>query len=80
MDRYVQALYPGCMSADLDSLRSAFPDWSIFRSDTGAFYGTRRGTPLTMAEIDAGLCQTVGADNIDAFVKQLEAQHRGSAA
>jgi len=59
---------------DLDILRAAFPAWSIFRSDAGVFYGTRRGVQLRDADIDQGLQQTVSADDAYAFVSLLEEQ------
>ncbi|MET7459576.1 hypothetical protein [Nonomuraea sp. NPDC005501] len=62
---------PGC---DLDALRATFPGWSFFRSDAGALYATRRGTPLRNAEIDAGLDQTVSADDYVTLVTLLQAQ------
>ncbi|GAA3152418.1 hypothetical protein GCM10010486_17730 [Nonomuraea roseoviolacea subsp. carminata] len=62
---------PGC---DLDALRSTFPGWSFFRSDAGALYATRRGTSLCRAEIDAGLEQTVSADDYVTLVALLRAQ------
>lgn len=61
---------------DLDALRATFPGWSIFRSDAGAFYATRRGAALSPTEIDAGLHQTVSADGLAAFVELLHAQSR----
>ncbi|MCA2227606.1 hypothetical protein [Nonomuraea aurantiaca] len=60
---------------DLDALRATFPGWSFFRSDAGVFYATRRGVQLRNAEIDAGLQQTVSADDVVAFVALLHAQH-----
>lgn len=62
---------PGC---DLDVLRATFPGWSFFRSDAGALYATRRGVPLRNAEIDAGLDQTVSADDCVTLVALLQAQ------
>ncbi|MFF0771512.1 hypothetical protein ACFYUK_21685 [Nonomuraea wenchangensis] len=59
----------------LSDLRASFPDWAFFRSDTGAFYATRRGVVLTDAEIDAGLQQTVSADDEATFVALLHEQH-----
>ncbi|WP_043635470.1 hypothetical protein [Nonomuraea candida] len=61
---------------DVDILRAAFPDWSLFRSDAGVFYATRRGVRLRGADIDKGLCQTVSADDAQAFVSMLEEQSR----
>ncbi|TXK35130.1 hypothetical protein [Nonomuraea sp. C10] len=60
---------------DLSTLRASFPGWSFFRSDTGAFYATRRGVQLNDAELDAGLQQTVSADDADTFVALLHEQH-----
>ncbi|MEV4802018.1 hypothetical protein AB0K18_18550 [Nonomuraea sp. NPDC049421] len=59
---------------DLDELRSAFPAWSIFRSDGGAYYGSRRAVRLSARQIDAGFQQTVSADDVESFVTQLQAQ------
>ncbi|MET8861524.1 hypothetical protein ABZW11_01075 [Nonomuraea sp. NPDC004580] len=63
------------LPCDLDDLRAAFPGWSLFRSDTGAFYGTRRGVRLRDADIDEGFQQTVGADDVESFVSLLQAQN-----
>jgi hypothetical protein len=60
---------------DLDALRVMFPGWAFFRSDAGAFYATRRGTPLRNAQIDAGLDQTVSADDFVTLMELLYAQH-----
>ncbi|MEV6150605.1 hypothetical protein AB0L53_09715 [Nonomuraea sp. NPDC052129] len=60
---------------DLDALRATFPGWSFFRSDAGVFYATRRGVQLRTAEIDAGLQQTVSADDVATFVALLHDQH-----
>ncbi|MEV1245705.1 hypothetical protein AB0L53_12040 [Nonomuraea sp. NPDC052129] len=59
---------------DLDALRVTFPGWSFFRSDAGVFYATRRGVRLRNAEIDAGLQQTVSADDMATFVALLQEQ------
>ncbi|MDP4510676.1 hypothetical protein [Nonomuraea turcica] len=61
---------------DLDVLRAAFPAWSLFRSDAGVFYGTRRGVRLRDADIDKGLRQTVSAEDVDTFVSLLMDQGR----
>jgi hypothetical protein len=60
---------------DVDALRATFPGWSFFRSDAGVFYATRRGVQLRTAEIDAGLQQTVNADDVATFVALLHDQH-----
>jgi hypothetical protein len=60
---------------DVDALRTTFPGWSFFRSDAGVFYATRRGVQLRTAEIDAGLQQTVSADDVATFVALLHDQH-----
>ncbi|HLU70673.1 MAG TPA: hypothetical protein VKZ82_00710 [Nonomuraea sp.] len=63
---------------DLTELHASFPGWTFFRSDTGAFYATRRGVQLNDAELGAGLEQTVSADDKDTFVALLhEQQLRG---
>ncbi|MEU8251055.1 hypothetical protein [Nonomuraea sp. NPDC048916] len=59
---------------DLDVLRAMFPGWSFFCSDTGVFYATRRGVRLRNTEIDAGLHQTVSADDVGTFVALLQDQ------
>ncbi|MFI6705972.1 hypothetical protein ACIBF7_06070 [Nonomuraea sp. NPDC050478] len=59
---------------DLSALRASFPGWAFFRSDTGAFYATRRGVQLNDAELGAGLQQTVSADDADTFVALLHEQ------
>ncbi|WP_091081253.1 hypothetical protein [Nonomuraea wenchangensis] len=60
---------------ELSALRASFPGWAFFRSDTGAFYATRRGVQLNDVEIDAGLQQTVSADDEATFVALLHEQH-----
>ncbi|MFI6705359.1 hypothetical protein ACIBF7_02920 [Nonomuraea sp. NPDC050478] len=63
---------------DLSALRASFPGWSFFRSDAGAFYATRRGVQLNDSELDAGLQQTVSADDAETFGALLhEQQLRG---
>ncbi|MFI6800984.1 hypothetical protein [Streptosporangium canum] len=59
---------------DLDALRATFPRWAIFRSDAGAFYATRRAVALSAAEINAGIQQTVCADDLDGLVAALQEQ------
>ncbi|MGI5273341.1 hypothetical protein ACQEUU_29630 [Nonomuraea sp. CA-218870] len=59
---------------DLDILRAAFPAWSLFCSDAGVFYATRRGVHLRDADIDKGLWQTVSADDAEVFVSLLRDQ------
>jgi hypothetical protein len=59
---------------DLDALRVTFPAWSFFRSDAGVFYATRRGVRLCDTQIDAGLQQTVSADDVATFVALLHDQ------
>ncbi|MGP3921554.1 hypothetical protein [Nonomuraea sp. 10N515B] len=63
-------------SYDLDVLRAAFPAWSVFRSDAGVFYATRRGVRLRDADIDKGLRQTVSAEDAETFVSLLHDQGR----
>jgi hypothetical protein len=63
-------------SYDLDILREAFPAWSLFCSDAGVFYATRRGVHLRDADIDKGLRQTVSADDAENFVSLLRDQTR----
>jgi hypothetical protein len=60
---------------DLGALRASFPGWSFFRSDAGTFYATRRGVRLNDAEIQAGLQQTVSADDVATFEALLHEQH-----
>lgn len=60
---------------DLDRLRAAYPDWSIFRSDGGAYYASRRAARLSDEQIDAGFQQTVGADDVESFALLLQAQN-----
>ncbi|GAA0940974.1 hypothetical protein [Nonomuraea longicatena] len=59
---------------DLGILRAAFPAWSLFCSDAGVFYATRRGVHLRDADIDKGLRQTVSADDAEVFVSLLRDQ------
>ncbi|MEV0628203.1 hypothetical protein ACI2LC_34870 [Nonomuraea wenchangensis] len=61
---------------DLDVLRAAFPAWSLFRSDAGVFYATRRGVHLRDADVDKGLRQTVSANDAEVFVSLLQDQTR----
>ncbi|NJP96632.1 hypothetical protein HCN51_45605 [Nonomuraea sp. FMUSA5-5] len=58
-------------SYDLDVFRAAFPTWSIFCSDAGVFYATRRGVRLRNEDIDRGLHQTVSADDLETFIAVL---------
>ncbi|MFI6176389.1 hypothetical protein ACIA8R_12730 [Nonomuraea sp. NPDC051191] len=64
------------ISHGLEALRTCFPGWSFFRSDAGAFYGSRRGVQLSDVEVDAGMQQTVSADDLETFVSLLRAQAR----
>ncbi|TDD07131.1 hypothetical protein E1292_13900 [Nonomuraea deserti] len=61
-------------SYDLDVLRAAFPAWSLFCSDAGVFYATRRGVHLRNTDIDKGLRQTVSASDAETFVSLLRDQ------
>ncbi|MEO3792974.1 hypothetical protein ABGB14_22395 [Nonomuraea sp. B10E15] len=61
---------------DLDALRTRFPAWSVFCSDAGVFYATRRGVHLRNVDIDKGLRQTVCAGDAETFVSLLEDQVR----
>jgi hypothetical protein len=63
-------------SYDLDTLRAAFPAWSLFRSDAGVFYATRRGVRLRNVDIDKGLRQTVSAEDVATFASLLQDQAR----
>lgn len=60
---------------DFTELLASFPGWAFFRSDTGAFYATRRGVQLNEAELDGGLQQTVSADDEDTLIALLHEQH-----
>ncbi|MEV0382828.1 hypothetical protein [Nonomuraea sp. NPDC050643] len=64
------------VSYDVDTLRTAYPDWSFFFSDEGVLYATRRGVRLKDAEIHKGLHQTVSANDIATVVDLLEDQQR----
>ncbi|MGW5686594.1 hypothetical protein [Nonomuraea sp. NPDC003754] len=64
------------MTYDLGVIRNAFPAWSVFRSDAGTFYATRRGEMLTDQQIDSGLQRTVCADDREAFVRLLQDQEK----
>ncbi|WP_285777806.1 hypothetical protein [Microtetraspora sp. NBRC 13810] len=59
---------------NLDAIRETFPTWAVFRSDTGVYYGTRRGEWLTNAQIAAGLEQTVAAEALPDFIALLRWQ------
>ncbi|MFD8533050.1 hypothetical protein ACFV0L_37130 [Streptosporangium canum] len=62
------------VTCDLDTLRTTFPAWAVFRSDAGVFYGTRRGETLTNSQVEAGLLQTVCADDLSTFIVLLREQ------
>ncbi|MEV1004451.1 hypothetical protein [Nonomuraea sp. NPDC050202] len=64
------------LSTDLDDLRAKFPAWSVFCSDAGVFYATRRYVQLRNADIERGLQQTVSAETADGFMAILEEQSR----
>ncbi|MEV0613642.1 hypothetical protein AB0I81_09990 [Nonomuraea sp. NPDC050404] len=64
---------------DVDTLRTAFPDWSFFYSDEGVLYATRRGVRLDDEEIHKGMHQTVSANDIETVVGLLEDQQRVAA-
>lgn len=58
----------------LANLRAAYNgDWTLWRSNTGACYATRRRM-LRSAEIDAGLAQTVAADDATDLAGRLRIQ------
>jgi pyruvate-formate lyase-activating enzyme len=58
----------------LANLRAAYcANWTIWQSDAGAHYATRRRV-LRDAEIDAGLAQTVAADDATALAERLRTQ------
>lgn len=61
---------------DVDAVREAFPDWSLFVSDEGIYYATRRGVRLTDDDIHRGLHQTVSAGDLATVVALLEDQER----
>ncbi|MFI9593609.1 hypothetical protein [Nonomuraea sp. NPDC052265] len=63
----------------LVALRACFPGWSFFQSDAGAFYGSRSGVRLSDKEVDAGMQQTVSADDLETFVRLLLAQAQSGA-
>ncbi|MFD9950736.1 hypothetical protein ACFWYW_58615 [Nonomuraea sp. NPDC059023] len=62
------------VSEGLELLRVEFPAWSVFRSDVGSLYATRRGISLTDADINNGLHQTVAADDFGAMARLLRRQ------
>lgn len=68
---------PDARSED-DALKEAleleFPDWAIWRSSSGVWYATRRGSPLTDAEMFAGLHHTVFAEDADVLRKEIRKQ------
>lgn len=74
MNRLLYARPMTTTGYDLDALRVTFPRWAIFRSDAGTFYATRRGVALSAAEINAGIQQTVCADDLDGLVTALQEQ------
>ncbi|MFG1823814.1 hypothetical protein ACGFIJ_15130 [Microbispora bryophytorum] len=63
---------------DLDDVQRAFPDWVIWRgaSETGpqGWYATRRAVSLTIAQLNAGLAQTVYSDDAPSLVLELHRQ------
>ncbi|WP_433238761.1 hypothetical protein ACQPYK_31375 [Streptosporangium sp. CA-135522] len=50
--------------------------WSIWRSDRGRWYATRRTGALSRAEMDAGLVMTVFGDDADELTAILAEQER----
>ncbi|WP_061290195.1 hypothetical protein [Herbidospora cretacea] len=60
--------------SDIDSLRTAFPNWVLFRSDEGVFYATRRGVSLDWWQLAEGLMQTVAADTADDLARTIKTQ------
>jgi hypothetical protein len=57
-------------------LRDAFPDWSIWRSDVGNWYATRRTvTGLSEPALEFGVAMTITADHPADLRAQLADQH-----
>lgn len=64
-----------------DLLAAQFPGWSIWRSDAGRWWATRR-TPPTAAQGDAGCDHTVDADtpaDLCGVLAEQERRARGAA-
>lgn len=61
---------------DLEALREQFPAWSVFCSDAGVLYATRRGVWLRNVDIERGLQQTVSAQDVEALLSLLQDQTR----
>lgn len=64
------------LSDDLDVPRAKFSAWSVFCSDAGVFYATRRYVRLRNVDIERGLRQTVSAESAAEFAAVLEEQAR----
>ncbi|MCA2220405.1 hypothetical protein [Nonomuraea aurantiaca] len=62
----------------LHELAAQYPSWVIWRSTAdnglGSWYATRRGVPLTNVQVNAGMAQTVCADDDAALVQELRRQ------
>ncbi|MEU6713812.1 hypothetical protein ABZ897_20250 [Nonomuraea sp. NPDC046802] len=61
---------------DVEALRTTYPGWSIFCSDEGVFYATRRGVRLREADIHRGLHQTVCTYDLATLAQLLQRQDR----
>jgi len=57
----------------LDLLAAEFPDWTIWRSDTGRWWATR-DQPVTTAEEHAGVHRVVDADTPAELSRTLDEQ------
>lgn len=62
----------------LHDFAAHYPSWVIWRSTAdngpGSWYATRRGVSLSNAQVNAGMAQTVYADDDAALVQELRRQ------
>ncbi|MET8334327.1 hypothetical protein [Streptosporangium canum] len=54
-------------------LAAAHPGWTIWRSNTGRWYATRKA-PITMAEGNTGCVRTVHAVDPEGLAEELDKQ------
>jgi hypothetical protein len=61
---------------ECERLQRQHPDWRVWRADGGSWMGTRRGRPLTEAQITAGLAATLMEDTAENLRGALLGQAR----
>jgi hypothetical protein len=57
-----------------ERLQEQHPDWRVWRSDGGSWLATRRGRPLTNAQMYAGLASTLMEDTAEELRGALRCQ------